>query len=178
MGAAAGLLLILIGVMFFTQTTVGDAVARIQSYSTGKRPDSAGPRSSAFVPRGGGSKRAKFVELLKSQAGDTYVFGGEVKPGTKNPDRYDCSEFIEWAMNRLGFDSFPDGSAAQIDHARRLTVRQARRMAGAVLYKPGHIAVSQGNGKTIEARNSQAGVGEFSASDIKWTRGGIFPELV
>jgi hypothetical protein len=51
MGAAAGLLLILVGVLFFTQTTVGDAVARIQSYSTGKRPAYAGPRGSAYVPQ-------------------------------------------------------------------------------------------------------------------------------
>lgn len=50
MGAAAGLLLILIGVLFFTQTTIGDAVGRIQSYSTDKRPDNAGPPGSAYVP--------------------------------------------------------------------------------------------------------------------------------
>jgi cell wall-associated NlpC family hydrolase len=175
---AAGAVLILVGGWVFAQVTMGDLVDRIGSFAPGGGGDyPQGPQGSAAVLPGGLRRRQKFVELLLSQKGDDYVFGGEVKPGTKNPNRYDCSEFIQWAMIRLGFKNFVDGSAAQIAHAGRMSIARAKLTAGAVLYKPGHIEVSIGGGKTVAARNSQAGVGVFKASDIKWTRAGMFPEL-
>ena len=44
-------------------------------------------------------------------------------------------------------------------------------------YRPGHIAISLGNGKTMEARGKDYGVGVFSAQNRGWTAGGLIPEL-
>lgn len=124
---------------------------------------------------------ASFVNMLLSQRGDTYVFGGEVNLDDPNPNRYDCSEFTQWAAHRVG-GYLPDGSGAQHDYCRDkgtiLPVAQALRMSGALLFHPGHVAVSLGNGKTIEARGRDYGVGVFSADGRGWTSGGRVPDMV
>jgi cell wall-associated NlpC family hydrolase len=174
------LMTLFLGVLIFTQVTMGGAVDRLRSYAEDEEPDNAGPKGSAFNPRPvsakGKSTRSKFVRLLLTQQGDDYIFGGETK-GEKNPNGYDCSEFIQWAMIRLGFTDFPDGSANQIAHASPISVRRALKMRGAALYRPGHIAISLGNGWTIEARGTDHGVGSFPANGRGWTTGGLFPEL-
>ena len=48
---------------------------------------------------------------------------------------------------------------------------------GALLYKPGHIGISLGDGRSVEARNPTDGVGIFRAADIAWTQGGLVPGL-
>lgn len=172
-----GALLLLIGVWIFTQTVLGGAVSRLRSYAEEEaEPDDAGPRGSVAAPRRMSANREAFVDVLMSQRGDRYVFGGETS-GEKNPNGYDCSEFVQWAMARLGFPSFPDGSSNQIAHARKISVARALATRGALLYHPGHIAVSLGNGKTIEARGSAYGVDVFSAKGRGWTQGGLIPEL-
>ena len=120
-------------------------------------------------------KTAQFLNISLSQKGKTYVYGAEAD-GQANPKAFDCSELIQWAMERLGME-FPDGSANQIAYAKPISVEEALRTPGALLYRPGHIAISLGNGKTMEARGSDYGVGVFSARDRGWTAGGLIPEL-
>lgn len=176
MSPATAAFTIFIGALVFSQIVLGDLVGRLLSYVDDEEPEDAGWQGSSFTPRSSGLP-AKFVDLLLSQKGDSYVFGGETH-GERNPNGYDCSEFIQWAMNRLGFGSFPDGSAAQIAHAKKIPVRRALRIRGAVLSHPGHIAVSMGDGKrVVEAQSTRTGVGVFSASGRGWTTGGLFPEL-
>ena len=92
-------------------------------------------------------------------------------------------ELIEWAARRAGVN-FPDGSAAQIDATTPMSVAEALRTPGALLFRAGnppttphHIAISLGDGRTIEARNSRAGVGVFSAHGRGWTRAGTIPGM-
>jgi cell wall-associated NlpC family hydrolase len=117
-----------------------------------------------------------FLREALSQNGKPYVFGAEASPTNANPKALDCSELVEWASTRAGVP-FPDGSANQIDAARPLSVEQALRTPGALLYRPGHIAISLGDGRTIEARNRKAGVGIFDANNRGWTRAGTIPGL-
>lgn len=85
------------------------------------------------------------------------------------------SEIIEWALYQLGV-RFPDGSSAQIAATNRISIAQALKTPGALLYKPGHIAVSRGDNTTIEAKGRNYGVGVFSAVN-RFTRAGLVPQL-
>ncbi|MDX2015677.1 MAG: NlpC/P60 family protein [Myxococcaceae bacterium] len=126
------------------------------------------PRASA--------RTQEFLRQALSQNGNRYVFGAEASPSNANPAALDCSELVEWAAARAGV-RFPDGSANQIDAARPMPVEQALRTPGALLYRPGHIAISLGDGRTIEARNRNAGVGIFDANNRGWTRAGTIPGM-
>lgn len=123
---------------------------------------------------------ASFVSKLLSQRGDHYLFGGEIRPGTINPDYYDCSEYVEWAAHMVG-GYMPDGSSAQLSycdkHESTISVTRGLATAGALLFHPGHVAVNLGNGKTIEARGRAYGVGIFSAANRGWTAAAKVPGM-
>jgi hypothetical protein len=83
---------------------------------------------------------------------------------------------VQWALGRVGV-AFVDGSSSQIAACKPISVATALRTRGALLYKVGHIGISLGDGRSIEARNPSAGVGVFRAADIAWTHGGLVPAL-
>ena len=144
--------------------------------------DAPPPRVDGTSPPGrppGGSGTGTTQEFLWNalgQQGKSYVYGAETNLNDPNPQTFDCSELVEWAAARAGV-RFPDGSAAQIDAARPMSVEEALRTPGALLYRPGHIAISLGDGRTIEARGRRYGVGIFSAEGRGWTRAGTIPGL-
>lgn len=115
------------------------------------------------------------VNKLMTQRGKSYIFGYEVNLKDSNPKAYDCSEIIEWGLFQLGI-KFPDGSLAQINACQKISVAQAIATPGALLWRPGHIAVSRGDGTTIEAKGKNYGVGVFSAHG-RFTRGGLIIPL-
>lgn len=135
-----------------------------------------------------------FADLLLSQEGDRYVFGVEVSHDNADPDAFDCSELVEWGCARLGVTpKMPDGSWLQArhcrDHGTLVTVDDAIRTVGALLFRfssspfvggrptSAHVAVSLGDGRTIEARSTRLGVGVFSADMRGWTNAGLVPGL-
>ena len=135
-----------------------------------------------------------FVNLLLSQEGDQYMFGVEASPSDSDPTAFDCSELVEWGCARLGVTPrMPDGSWYQARHCRDngtlIDVDSARNIVGALLFRfssspftggrprSAHVAVSQGNGQTIEARSRRLGVGQFSALGRGWTHAGLIPGL-
>lgn len=140
-------------------------------------------------------KTAKeLLDFLVAQEGDEYDFGVEVSPSESNPKAFDCSELVEWGCARLGVKpAMPDGATYQVRHCRKhgllIPVEQAIRTTGALLFsfsgdpfsgdRPdhSHVAVSQGNGKTFEARGRAFGVGTFSALKRGWTQAGLIPGL-
>lgn len=90
------------------------------------------------------------------------------------------SELVEWAAGRAGITPrVPDGSAAQLAHCRSkgtlISVAQAIKTKGALLFQPGHVAISLGNGKTIEAMNPSQGVRQGNANGRGWTQGAKIP---
>jgi cell wall-associated NlpC family hydrolase len=137
----------------------------------------------------------EFVSLLVSQDGDKYVFGHEVSPDDANPSVFDCSELVEWGCARLKIKpKVPDGSWRQFRHCKKegtdVAVERAILTSGALLFRfkgdpetggrpeQAHVAVSLGNGMTIEARGKAYGVGIFSAEGRGWTHAGLVPGLV
>jgi cell wall-associated NlpC family hydrolase len=140
------------------------------------------------TPDGGGRPKprgpfaSEFVRLCMAQKGDRYVYGAEAKWSDPNPRVFDCSELVEWAAHRAG-GYIPDGSTWQEAYCRQkgtmITVQRAFRVQGALLFRhlgaDQHVAVSLGNGSTIEARGRLYGVNVFSAAGRVWTAAALLP---
>lgn len=118
-----------------------------------------------------------------TQRGDPYVFGAEAEFSDPNPDRFDCSELVQWAAARLGV-VFADGAENQRNTCRNagtlIPVSRGIHTRGALLFRvdapPGdHVAISLGDGRTIEARGKDFGVNVFDATGRTWTDAGIVP---
>jgi hypothetical protein len=75
----------------------------------------------------------------------------------------------------------PDGTMNQLPFFRQkgtqISVDQALRTRGALLFRPGHVAISLGDGRTIEARGRNYGVNIFPANGRGWTAGALIPGL-
>lgn len=146
------------------------------------QPLDPGVRQTAPASSGGssGPNALDFVTLCLKQLGESYRLGAEVD--LKNPDPagpWDCSELVEWACFQLGVQpKFPDYSGNQIDACRPITVEEASKTRGALLWFPGHIVVSLGTGNaTIEARGSKYGVVQHTIAGRGFKRGGLIPGM-
>jgi LysM repeat protein len=88
----------------------------------------------------------------------------------------------------------PDGTWVQAQHCKKhatiIALGKAKKIEGALLFrfsgdpftathrpKDAHVAISLGNGRTIEARGKAFGVGKFSVKGRKWTHAGLVPGL-
>lgn len=133
----------------------------------------------------GHSKGEAFVQAALAQRGKQYVGGGH------GPTVFDCSGLVQWAAAQVGV-SFPAPVATQslkiVNTGNLISVQQGIATRGAVLYRgtPGvnggmsgsdHIAISLGNGQTIEARGRAYGVGVFPATGRSWSGAGIIPGI-
>ena len=110
-----------------------------------------------------GGLAGKFVSLLKSQIGDSYKWGaGHYAKFRReaNPSAYDCSSFVHWGLGRTIGRDVMNATAGMRGSGLYSTISLAKAIAtpGAVLWKPGHTAASDGTGKTIEAMNKDRGV--------------------
>lgn len=116
-----------------------------------------------------------FVRRALEQAEDRYVFGVEVALDDPDPVAFDCSELVQWAAAQVGLH-VPDGSANQAAFARPMPLQEALHTPGALLFREGHVAISLGDGRTIEAKGRDYGVGIFEARG-RFTRAGWLPGL-
>lgn len=138
------------------------------------------------------SVRDRFVEMAMDQRGDPYIYGAETKMSDDDPDAFDCSELTQWAAHQVGV-KIPDGAEWQyLDLKERdslIPVDQALKTKGALLFyfsheptssgpRPGraHVAISLGDGRTIEARGRAYGVNEFAAKH-RFNYAGVVPGL-
>lgn len=143
---------------------------------------------------GSGPTADALCRIMLTQAGDPYIFGHEVRLTDPNPRAFDCSEMVEWACAQLAVKpTMPDGSWFQVRHVKQanllMPVGAAISTRGALLFRfssdpfnagrptSSHVAVSLGDGRTIEARSTQHGVGIFPALDRGWTHAGRVPGL-
>lgn len=126
----------------------------------------------------GAQFRDRAWEIADAAAG--YAFGAETRVGQRG-GQIDCSELVEQTGLELGVrPAIPDGSTAQENHARTsgriISPADALLIPGALLWKPGHIGVSVGDGKrSIEARSKRSGVGLFDTSASSWREGLLMP---
>lgn len=128
-------------------------------------PGQAAPDGAAGAPAASGA-RAKMVAFALAQAGDAYVYGAT------GPDSWDCSGLVYAATAAAGNQIPARTSAGQwaaVQNAgKTMTVDQGIHTRGALLFiqtsDVHHVAISLGNGTTIEARGTAYGTGVFSVA--------------
>jgi cell wall-associated NlpC family hydrolase len=144
------------------------------------------------APVGTNPALTRFLDEAQAQVGDRYIFGAETDLDDPNPEAFDCSELTQWAAHQAGV-TIPDGAAGQYRYLKNMglliPVEEAKRTPGALLFhfasdptggsgEPpvAHVAISTGDGRTIEARNSRAGVVNADAGD-RFTFAAIIPGI-
>ena len=149
-------------------------------------PSAAGPAAAD------NTKMERFVNVALAQDGDRYVFGARAKLSDQDPDVFDCSELTKWAAHQAGVE-IPDGAMYQyLDLKQKdalMPVDEALHTKGALLFffsdeptsgggrpSKAHVAISLGDGRTIEAKGTKYGVGEFSAKN-RFNYAGMIPGL-
>lgn len=133
------------------------------------------------------TKADEFVQAAVAQRGDEYIYGHEVSLTDPNPKAFDCSELTQWAAAQAGV-TIPDGAINQYldlkQHHALIPVSEALKTPGALLFVGSggsspditHVAISLGNGKTIEALGTSYGVNEFSAAG-RFQYAGVVPGM-
>ena len=162
----------------------------IQTIQTGQTMRGAG--TPGLGAAGDHTKVDRFVDVALRQEGDRYVFGAQAKLNDPDPDKFDCSELTKWAAHQAGVE-IPDGAMYQYldlkDKNALVPVDQALHTKGALLFyfsnepsaagsRPtkAHVAISLGDGRTIEAKGTKYGVGEFTARN-RFNYAGVIPGL-
>lgn len=108
--------------------------------------------------------------------------------GRFGPIYYDCSGHVWAALRDVGLGGFPQSSATQFRACREISLSQAVRTPGALIFMPqnpnmgvgplGHVAISLGNGYTSEARGHAYGVGSWPIAGRGFsTRAGLIPGI-
>lgn len=121
----------------------------------------------------GKMKANSLVMKALSKKDANYVWGAE----SAAEGGFDCSGLIVAALRESGFPNFPRmTSGTLIEHAKPISVKKAMNTRGALLWAEGHIAISLGNGKTIEAMNRDNDILVADAAG-RFTKGGLLPEL-
>ncbi len=140
--------------------------ARVAAQLTGADP--------AAVASADRSALDVFMSSATAQEGDPYVWAAVADPADPDPDAFDCAELVAWAAARAGVE-LPSGSWLQYLELERqgalIPVEEAARTPGALLFRfssepvPGgdrpagsHVAISMGDGRTIEAKGRAYGV--------------------
>lgn len=127
-----------------------------------------------------GTKMAKdFIAFALAQKGDAYVYGA-TSTG-ENPSAFDCSSLVQWAAAQVGI-SLPRTSDAQLNACKPITVEEASRIRGALIGirgsgPNGHVVISLGDGRTIEARGKKYGVVEGSVANRGFNAAGLIPNM-
>lgn len=117
--------------------------------------------------------RERMVRFALSKNGNPYQWGGS------GPVEFDCSGLVQAATAYAGH-ALPKPSANQAAAVRAagksLSIEAAIRTRGALLFRMGspynHVAISLGNGSTIEAMGEAYGVCIGSAGGRGWTSAG------
>jgi N-acetylmuramoyl-L-alanine amidase len=146
-------------------------------------------------------KGSDLVLFLKGFIGRPYVLGAMVPKDEKNyKGPFDCAEFAAYGLFQTygflygcstsdeakahtadAYTGFFDRDAHKI--GKIITVSEAAQIAGALILRVpsgsaiGHIVVSQGNGKTIEAHSTKTGCIESIVSGRRFDYGILPPGI-
>ena len=138
------------------------------------------------------------LKLANKHVGETYILGAfapKDNPNWRGP--WDCAEFVSWLTFQttgllLGCtnnaDSPPRADAYSGAWARDaavagrpLSLGQAKATPGAVLVRRpppkgiGHVAISQGDGTTVEAHSAKLGVTNQKVDGRRWDLAMLLP---
>lgn len=100
-----------------------------------------------------GANASSFVSVAKSKLGSKYV------RGAKGPDRFDCSGFVYWCLNKVGVKQSymtSGGWAKSTKYTKIKSIGDLKK--GDVIVFSGHVAICIGNGEMIDASSSNGKV--------------------
>ena len=136
----------------------------------------------------------RFLKMAVAQAGDPYDSDSSANiVNNPNPVELECSELTEWAgMNagvKLQTASYLQYFQMQ-DADALVDVNDALHTPGALLFsfdppptrgggRPSHahVAISLGDGRTIEAMGTKYGIKVADANPSRWTNAAVIPEF-
>ena len=142
----------------------------------------------------GPSQAEQFVQFALDQVGDRYEMSVTADPNDPDPDVFDCSELVEWAAARAGIPGVEEATYSQYnqmkDAGTTMSVEEALHTRGALLFRfpggeptPGqtgrkdgyHVAISLGDGTTIEAMGTKYGVrvADADVAERGWTHAAL-----
>jgi cell wall-associated NlpC family hydrolase len=136
--------------------------------------DSGSPAKLGDLPTGQGSV-GDFMKNADAQVGDEYQWGAGRTGSDTN--EYDCSGLVIYAAQKAGIP-FPGGTAAdQESRAGSISVEEALKIPGALLFRGGppatHVGISLGDGRVLHAKGEQWGVIREATSAGEWRSGGL-----
>src|SRR3954452_2198648 len=140
-----------------------------------------------------------FIHAALAQQGDQYIANATPKASDPDPHAFDCSSLVQWAAHQAGVDLNRTAEAQYLQlkgMGSTISVEQALHTPGALLFhlphEPtageafgpnAHVAISLGDGRTIEAIGSKYGVREVDVASFHtggsafFTRAAVIPGL-
>ena len=141
---------------------------------------------------------AELLKLANRHVGEAYIFGALAPKDNANwRGPWDCAEFVSWVMFQatgllLGCTDNSDAPARANAYSgawardasaasRPVSIGQAKSVAGAVLVRRpppkgiGHVAISQGDGTTVEAHSAKVGVANREVDGRRWDVAMLLP---
>ncbi|MEY9857846.1 hypothetical protein ABH935_003459 [Catenulispora sp. GAS73] len=133
----------------------------------------------------------EFLHAAVAQTGDQYIYGANADFNNPHPSAFDCSDLVQWATHRVGI-SMPRTASEQYEFLKHgghvIPVDQAVHTPGALLFNfssnpddgqpaHGHVAISLGDGKTMEALGPAYGVGSWNANTTRFNYAAVIPGL-
>ncbi|OLB79483.1 MAG: hypothetical protein AUI14_10115 [Actinobacteria bacterium 13_2_20CM_2_71_6] len=157
------------------------------------QPAAFQPGAAGLQPGAAGSGHLnQFLSAATAQTGDQYIFGVMDNLNDPNPKAFDCSMLVQWSAHQAGVD-VPRNAWDQYkflhDRGMVVPVDRAIHTPGALLFSfstdpngnsapvQQHVAISLGDGKTIEARGSQYPVGSFDANTKRFQYAAVIPGI-
>lgn len=135
------------------------------------------------------NKAEAFVNQALKAQGDTYEYGTARDFSNPDPDKFDCSGLVIWAAKQSGYEA-PGFGNTNADGLLKYTEKtggalspeDAKKKKGALLFRKDgdapahHVAISLGDGTTMEAKGTKEGVGIFPERNT-WNAGGELPGM-
>ncbi len=100
-----------------------------------------------------GANASSFVEVAKSKLGSKYV------RGAKGPDKFDCSGFVFWCLNKVGVKQAymtSGGWAASNKYTKINSISSLKK--GDIIVFRGHVGIIAGGGMMIDASSGNGKV--------------------
>ncbi|MDR6563559.1 MULTISPECIES: peptidoglycan-binding domain-containing protein [unclassified Arcicella] len=131
----------------------------------------------------------KILELAQKHVGEKYVFGAHVPFENSNyKGPWDCAEFVSWIVFQStqikigvrGNEAYTGYWADDVPKlCKKINISEAGQTYGAIVFrspgfkgiKIGHIAFSDGNGGTVEAKSTKDGVCKSTIDGRQWEFG-------